>query len=138
VVARERDTFGALEASLDLLRSETGSLFAAGAWFGAAHIAAFVVATSAVAFPLGFSGVLPGSVVLGGVLLVTLLYFATVDFLYMGRLATYVAILELPDAPPPVIAMSAQPSPIAQGAGVIDRDELILSDVPTSTDPAGL
>ena len=136
VVARGRDTFGALESALDLMRSETGSLFAAGAWFGAAHLAAFVVATSIVAFPLGFAGVLPGSVVLGGVLLVTLLYFATVDFLYTGRLAAYVAILELPDAPPPVIAMPPPPPPLPEGSGVIDRDELILSDVAPAHSPA--
>jgi hypothetical protein len=137
VVARGRDTFGALEASLDLLRSETGSLFAAGAWFGAAHIAAFVVATSAVAFPLAFAGVLPGSVVLGGVLLVTLLYFATVDFLYTGRLAAYVAILELPNAPTAVIA-APPPPPLMQATAVIDRDELILSDIQASTNSSGL
>ena len=47
----------------------------------------FVVASSAVAFPLGFAEVLPGGMVFGGVLLVTLLYFAVVDFLYVGRLA---------------------------------------------------
>ena len=137
VVARRRDTFGALASTLDLLRSETGSLFAAGAWFGVAHIAAFVVATSAVAFPLGFSGVLPGSVVLGGVLLVTLLYFGTVDFLYTGRLAAYVAILELPDAPLPVMVMPVPPPPLPEAAGVIDRDELILSDLPTPPDSVG-
>ncbi len=52
----------------------------------------FVVASSAVAFPLGFAEVLPGGMVFGGVLLVTLLYFAAVDFLYVGRLASYVFI----------------------------------------------
>jgi hypothetical protein len=139
VVARGRDTFGALESAADLLRRKTGSLFAAGAWFGIAHVAAFVVATSMVAFPLGFAGVLPGSVVLGGVLLVTLLYLATVDFLYTGRLAAYVAILELPDAPPPVIAMAATPPPaVPDPAAGIDRDELILSDVPAAAPPTSL
>jgi hypothetical protein len=138
VIARRSDTFGAIASAVALLRSETGSLFAAGIWFGIAHVAAFVVATSMVAFPLGFAGVLPGSLVFGGVLLVTLLYFATVDFLYTGRLAAYVAILELPDLPPAVIVMPAPPPPpLPEPAGGIDRDELILSDVPLLSDSAG-
>ena len=57
----------------------------------------FVVASSAVAVPLGFAEVLPASMVFGGVLLVTLLYFGAVDFLYVGRLATYVFLLEEPE-----------------------------------------
>ena len=47
---------------------------------------------------------------------------------YTARLAGYVCIAEIPDAllapPPPII-----PSPVAPAA-TIDRDELILSDVP--------
>jgi hypothetical protein len=53
----------------------------------------FVVASSAIAFPLGFAEVLPGGMVFGGVLLVTLLYFAAADFLYVGRMASYVFML---------------------------------------------
>jgi hypothetical protein len=137
VIARRRDTFGAIASAVALLRSETGSLFAAGLWFGIAHVAAFVVATSIVAFPLGFAGVLPGSLVVGGVLLVTLLYFATVDFLYTGRLAAYVAILELPDAPLVMAVPASPPPPSPEPAGGIDREELILSDTPIASGPTG-
>src|SRR5207248_6704414 len=104
VVTEGKDTFAAIAAAVDLCRREAGSVFAAGTWFGLAHGVAFFVATSIVAFPFAFIGVLPGAIVLGGVLLVTLLYFAAADFLYVGRLGAYVAILELPDvpvAPPP-------------------------------------
>jgi hypothetical protein len=71
--------------------------------------------------------------VLGGMLLMLLLYFAAADFLYMGRLIALVAILE---APPlmelPSVPSSPQPAlPNGQDEnGRIDQDELILSDQP--------
>lgn len=85
--------FPSLIAATDLCRTRPGSLVAAGIWFGIAHVILFVVASSAVAFPLGFAEVLPGGMVFGGVLLVTLLYFAAADFLYVGRLASYVFMI---------------------------------------------
>ncbi len=140
VVADGQDTIGSIAAAVDLCRTRSASIFAAGTWFGLAHISAFVVASSAVAFPLGFAAVLPAGVVLGSVLLVTLLYFAVTDFLYMGRLAAYVAIVEMPELP--VSAERTQP-PLPHGgmyfdAGTqsspaVDASELILSDVPAST-----
>ncbi len=133
VVAEGRDAFGALASAVSLCRSRAGSIFAAGTWFGLAHLTAFVVATSVVAFPLAFLGVLPGAVVFCGVLLVTLLYFAVTDFLYVGRLAAYVAIVELPlPVEPP--AMPAVPAL----ATTIDKDELILCDVLVSTQQSAL
>jgi len=128
VVANGQDTFGALSSAVSLCRSRAGSVFAAGTWFGLAHLTAFFVATSVVAFPLAFLGVLPVGVVLGGVLLVTLLYFAVTDFLYVGRLAAYVAIVELP-VPVEAPAMPAIPPP----ATTIDKDELIFCDALLST-----
>ena len=59
----------------------------------------------------------PAGVVLGGVLLVTLLYFAVTDFLYMGRLAAYVAIVEMPELP--VSAERTQP-PLPHGGMYFD------------------
>jgi hypothetical protein len=136
VVADGRNTFGAISAIVDLCRSRAGSVLAAGTWFGLAHIAAFFVATSVVAFPLGLSGMLPAGVTLGGVLLVTLLYFAAADFLYVGRLAAYVAMVELPESAAaessnPVPPDRAQPVAVSiQPPSAIDPDELILSDLP--------
>lgn len=124
VVADGQDTFGALSSAVSLCRSRAGSVFAAGTWFGLAHLTAFFVATSVVAFPLAFLGVLPAAVVFGGVLLVTLLYFAVADFLYVGRLAAYVAIVELPIPVETPAPMRAFP-PLAT---TIDKDELILCD----------
>jgi len=126
VVVRGRDTFGAMAAAVELCCTRAGAIFAAGTWFGLAHFVAFVLATSVVAFPLGLAGVLPHGMVLGGVLLITLLYFAVVDFLHAGRLAAYVAMLELPAAP---VAPTATPV-LLPIASAVDPTELILGDVP--------
>jgi hypothetical protein len=135
VVADGQDTFGALSSAVSLCRSRAGSVFAAGTWFGLAHLTAFFVATSVVAFPLAFLGVLPAAVVFGGVLLVTLLYFAVTDFLYVGRLAAYVAIVELPV---PVEAPAAPMPTAIPLATTIDKGELILCDALLSTQQSAL
>jgi hypothetical protein len=127
VVARGRDTFGAISDAVDLLRRRSGAMFAVGTCFGLAHALAFVLASMASAFPLGLATVLPGWMVMGGLTALTLLYFAVADFLYMGRLAAYVAILELPETP----VSSALPSAFSPQPGEnVDSSELILSDVP--------
>jgi hypothetical protein len=140
VVADDQDTFGAITAAVDLCQARTGSIFAAGTWFGLAHLTAFVVATAAVAFPLGFSAVLPAGVILASVLLVTLIYFAVADFLYVGRLASYVSIVEMPEspvgaeaAPPPLPHAGTYPGPNLQSSPAVDPSELILSDVPAGS-----
>jgi hypothetical protein len=122
VVRDKASVFSALAKTTDLCRLRPGSLAAAATWFGIAHAILFVVASSAAAVPLGFAEVLPGSMVLGGVLLVALLYFAAVDVLYVGRLATYVFLLEQPEpAPEP-------PTPLWSG-------DDIMSDVPGLVPP---
>ncbi len=100
VVKDGASAFAALNVAMDLCRSRPGSIAAALTWFGVAHTAMFIIATSAAAVPLGFADVLPGGMVLGGLLLVTLLYFAAVDFLYVGRLGAYVFMTEPPVAAP--------------------------------------
>lgn len=140
VVADGQNTLGAIAAAVGLCRTRPGSVFAAGTWFGLAHLTAFAVASSVVAFPLGLASILPAGVVLGGVLLVTLLYFAVADFLYVGRLAAYVAIVELPDAAvstetsPPLLPQGREyPDPSIQSRPAVDATELILSDAPANS-----
>jgi len=132
VIAEGRDTFAAIASAVALCRNRAGPVLAVGTWFGLAHIAAFVLATSVVAFPLGLAGVLPASVVLGGVILVTLLYLAVADYLYVGRLAAYVAILQVPEMP--VVPGSSRPmlpfTPPLQPGNAVDQEELILGDCP--------
>jgi len=127
VVANGRDTFGAVGDAMDLLQRRGRAVFSVGAVFGLAHTTAFVAASIAAAFPLGLAAVLPGWMVLAAIMLVALLYFSVADFLYIGRMAAYVAILELPEVSVPRFqpsALSPQPS------GNVDPSELILSDVP--------
>jgi hypothetical protein len=138
VVANGEDTFGAIAAAVNLCRNRSGSIFAIGSWFGLAHLTAFAIATSVAAFPLAFAPVLPAGMVLGGVLVIALLYFAISDFLYIGRLAAYVAILELPDTP---VTVEAAPPPHAdtpldptvESRPAVDATELILSDTPANS-----
>jgi hypothetical protein len=70
---------------------------------------------------------------------VTLFYFAVTDFLYIGRLAAYVAIVEMPNAPVSTEIAPLQPlhgstlDPNLQSSPAVDASELILSDVPASS-----
>jgi hypothetical protein len=129
------DTFGTISAAVATYRERRGPMLAVGFWFGVAHLTAFVLATTAVAFPLAFAGVLPVAVVLGGVLLVTLLYFAVVDFLYVGRLAGYIAILEFPEN---AKGSSLTAPPLPEGSRAIDRNSKGLTfpwaGIPASED----
>jgi len=124
-VADNSRTLAAISKSVNLWRTRWASIAAAGTWFGLAHIMIFFIASSVVAFPLAFVGVLPAGVVFGGVLLITLLYFAAADFLYAGKMAAYVAIAKIPCSSP--ISIGA---PIIGASGEIDRSELIISDIP--------
>jgi hypothetical protein len=129
------DTFAAVSAAVATYRECTGPMLAVGFWFGLVHVIAFMLATAVVAFPLAFAGVLPFAVVVGGVLLVTLLYFAVVDFLYVGRLAGYIAILELPEN---AKASSMTAPPLPEGSRATDRSPKGLmfpwSGIPASED----
>jgi hypothetical protein len=133
-----QDTLSAISAAVTLCRNRFGHLVAVSAWFGLAHIAAFMGASTLSSFSLGFLGVLPGRAVLATLAVLALIYFAVVDWLYTARLAGYVCIAEMPDA----LFVPAHPLPLAPPSGgpqfrpslplaaSIDREERILSDVP--------
>ena len=123
-----RDARGALSAAVGFCRERTGPVFAVSTWTGLAHLTVFVVATTAVSVPLGLVNLVPGRVVLGAVILITVVYFATADWLYMARLAGYVCIAEIPEALLERLPRLPQSAPLAQTA--VDRDEVILSDLP--------
>ncbi len=124
------DAISAISSAVDLCRERTGAVFAVSTWTGLGHIAAVVIATSVVFIPLGLVPFVPWRLAVAVVLLMTLIYFAIADWLYTARLAGYVCIIALPEsafAPPP-------PPPVIQSPPLqttIDRDELILSDLPT-------
>ena len=118
------DTLDALSAAVIFFRERSGPLLAVGTWTGLAHLVAFSVATTAVSVPLAFLQIAPWRLVIVGIFLITLAYFAVVDWLYMARLAGYVCIAEMPEA----LASAPMPAPSPQTS--IDREETILSDVP--------
>lgn len=132
------DAVGAISAAVSLCRERTGAVFAVSTWTGLAHLVAFVSATTVVSMPLGFAAIVPWRLVVLGMIVVTLVYFALADWLYMARLAGYVCIVETPEAllappPPRPPIRPAGGEPIALSPGVqttIDRDEPILSDMP--------
>jgi hypothetical protein len=119
------DTLGALSAAVSFSQERSGPVFAVGTWTGLAHLVVFVGASTLAALPLAFLQVAPIRLVIAGIILVTLAYFAVVDWLYMVRLAGYVCIAEMPDAP-----VESAPLPAAPPQTSIDRDEPILSDIP--------
>jgi hypothetical protein len=122
-------TFGCVAAAVELCRTRTGAVVAAGTWFGLAHFIAFLAASSMAAFPLAFAEFLPAGVVLGGVLLVALLYFAVADFLYVGRLAAYVYMVAGPQTEPSLNVVFPDGN-IPSIETRVDPGELILSDLP--------
>ena len=119
------DTLGAISAAVMFFWERSGPVFAVGTWTGLAHLVAFSVAMTAVSLPLAFLQIAPWRPVIAGVILLTFAYFAVVDWLYTARLAGYVCIAEMPEA----LASSA-PVPAPPPQTSIDREELILSDVP--------
>ena len=121
------ETMGAIVAAVACCRERTGAVLAVGTWTGLAHMVVFVVASTVASVPLAFAGIVPWRLVIAADVLVTLVYFAVVDWLYMARLAGYICIAETPQElmttplPPP----APIPTPLQT---TIDRSELILSD----------
>jgi hypothetical protein len=134
----------AIGAAVTFIRERTGAVFAVSTWTGVGHIAAWMGASTVVSVPMSLAPILPGRLVLAVMAVITLIYFALVDWLYTARLAGYVCIAELPEAllkpaPPPIPPRPMSPALIRPSAGLpavpalqttIDRNELILSDVP--------
>ena len=129
VVRDGDDWLQAIAAAMVLFRRRTAAVLAVSSWVGMAHLVAFVAATTMVSMPLGFIPLVPWRFAVLAMILITLVYFAIADWLYMARLAGYVCITEMTDEmfaplPPPI---PVAPTPLQTS---IDRDELILSDLP--------
>jgi hypothetical protein len=124
------DAIEAINGAVGLCRKRTGAVFAVSTWTGMAHLVAFLAATTVLALPVGLAALLPWRLVLLAVILLTVVYFAVADWIYTARLAGYAFIMETPEVlwvpPPPPIS----PQPLQNISGTIDKDELILSDLP--------
>jgi len=129
------DWLGSVLTAGAFFRERSGPVLAVSTWTGLAHLVAFSVASTLVSMPLAFIQVAPWRLVMIGVILVTLAYLAVADWLYMARLAGYVCIAEMPEQ---TVESAALPVPPDAGQNVIssapdqtiDRDEVILSDLP--------
>jgi hypothetical protein len=132
VVADNRATFSAIAAAVDFSCTRIGSVLAVSTWFGLAHLVTLLFAASAIMVPLSLLAILPPGYGFIGVLLVLLGYFLLIDFLHIGRLAAYLAILKNPG---PSLTVEPAPLPPDAGRGLssnrVDPNELILSDVPS-------
>jgi hypothetical protein len=127
----------AIGAAVSFIRERTGAVFAVSTWTGVGHVAVFMGATTVVSVPMSLAPVLSGRLVLAAMALTALLYFALVDWLYTARLAGYVCIAELPKGlmrptPPPMPMIRPTPARQTPVQTTIDRNELILSDVPAA------
>ncbi len=103
VVRESEDTFGSISAAVNFCRRCAGKVSGAGFWFGAMHLVAFVVASTVVMYPLSLANLVPASVTLSLMGIVTLAYFAVADYLHVARLAGYVSLVEWDRGPKPVI-----------------------------------
>jgi hypothetical protein len=120
------DALGSISAAVSFCRAHLAAVFAVSFWTGLAHLVAFVGATMVVSMPLGLAGALPWRLVALSVILITLGYFAVADWLYVVRLAGYICIAEVPET----LASVPAPNPPPPLQNTIDRNELILSDLP--------
>lgn len=123
------DAVEAIGSAVTLCRDRLTAVSAVSTWTELLHLAVFIGASTVVSLPLAFIGLLPWRLIALLMILVTLVYLAVADWLYTARLAGYVCIVEMPDAllapAPPSVPRDA---PLVQTS--IDRDEVILSDVP--------
>ncbi len=130
-VRDREDVLGAMSAAASFCRERFGAVLSVSIWTALAHMVIFFGATTIASTMIGFAGLLPWRIVLLGVTLVTISYFAIVDWLYIARLSGYLFIGEMPEAAR--LALPPQPAfPVARPPAqtTIDRDEPILSDLP--------
>ena len=120
----EHTTFS---SALDLLSRKKGAISLIGIVFGCCHLAAFAGAWIATSTVLGLAGALPPRAIALLLAIIAMAYCALADFFYTGRLAAYVSLLR----PEEAVAQNMATAPPVWPSGVsIDKNELILSDVP--------
>lgn len=126
-------TFPAIGKVAGLCADRTGTLFLVGFWFALVRIAAIYAAGM---LCILFVGVAPleSAAILAAIIASSLAYFVIADFLYIGRLAAYLSVADLPLESPVLLAAGLADSGTLDSGGLsqptgVDRDELILSDL---------
>jgi hypothetical protein len=95
------DTFTAISEAAGLFRRHPGMFAGAGAVFGTIHGVLFAFCTVVCLLALSLAGKVPPAATVFLLTVITLAYLAAADFLYIARLAAYVAIDESDRTPPP-------------------------------------
>ncbi|MGO9209611.1 MAG: hypothetical protein ACLPXM_21405 [Terriglobales bacterium] len=114
------DTFTAISEAAGLFRRHPGRFAGAGAVFGTIHGVLFAFCTVVCLLALSLADKVPPAATLFLLTVITLAYFAAVDFLHIARLAAYVAIDESDRTPPPVavapesLPPAPEPPPVPQ------------------------
>ncbi len=122
--ARDDDeTFTAISKAAGLFRRNAGRFLGAGAVFGTIHGVLFAFAAITWLLPLSLAGKLPASVTTVLLAIITLWYFALCDFLYIARLAAYVAVDEQ-DRTPPTARVAAAPEAVPPVSGLPSSSDL--------------
>lgn len=131
------DALAAITSAVTLCRERASAIFAVSFWTAMVHLAMFLVATSIVVIPLALVGTIAWRMIAVAVFLITIFYFAAADWIRLVRIAGYVCIGNLSDLDfsPGPRELGPPPPWRALGAGIrseaaVDRDELILSDLP--------
>lgn len=128
VVTENLSSISSISGSVYLLQRRPGPMVVTGVIFGLIHLGAFISAISAMFIALSTVGAASPLLAWVSQFVIIAGYCAVADFLYTARMTAYVFIMRAPE-PAPVIATPLVPSrtPISNS---IDRDELILGDVP--------
>ena len=124
IVRDGEDAIGSLSAAVAFVRLRSTAVATVSACTGLAHLVASCFAVAAVSFPLAFVHIAPRPAIAIAAVL-TLVYLAFVDWLFTARLAGYISILETSEN----VSRPAR-SPVPSPAAGVDRDELILGDIP--------
>jgi len=117
------DTFTAISEAAALFRRHPGSFAGAGAVFGTIHGVLFAFCTVVCLLILSLAGQVPPAATLFLLAVITLAYFAAVDFLHIARLAAYVAIDESDRLPP--VPVPVEPLPAVPNAAVTPPEPLV-------------
>lgn len=129
VVAKCESTFSSIASTLRALQDQTAAIIAPGALFGVPHVVVFGIAFVTVMFLLPITIAHPvGLLVLWPVILI---YSIFANWLYTGRLAAYAFVACGGEAMADwVVRRSIPPQEPRGAASAVDKDELILSDLP--------
>lgn len=111
LIRDDEEAFSAISSAVDLLRRRFGPLLATSSAWGIVRSIAFVTAIFLNLIALALLRSLPPGYVLIAIFVITLGYLAVADFIYVGRLASYVAIVEADLEPPPPVVLPLPVTP---------------------------